>query len=152
MSDYDPLNPQRAGLNEEDMEALGQDDPDDMTAPTADSMQSADNAEPYLPPTDPPVVPGGPDAIEVADGFAPTSEGAEQQAGTPGDDLITERVLDLLRIDAATSNLELEAETIDGVVYLRGEVPNLDDTDLAAEVAARVPGVIDVVDEMTVRS
>jgi osmotically-inducible protein OsmY len=31
-------------------------------------------------------------------------------------------------------------------------VPSLDDTDLAAEVAARVPGVIDVVDEMTVRS
>ena len=151
MSDYDPLNPQRTGLDEEDMEALGRDDPDDMTAPTADAMQSADNAEPYLAPTDPPVVPGGPDTIEVAQGFAPTSEGAEQQAGTPGDDLITERVLDLLRTDAATSTLELEAEAIDGVVYLRGEVPNVDDTDLATEVAARVYGVIDVVDEMTVR-
>jgi osmotically-inducible protein OsmY len=42
-------------------------------------------------------------------------------------------------------------ETVDGVVYLRGTVPGLEDTDLAAEVAARVPGVVDVVDEMTVQ-
>jgi osmotically-inducible protein OsmY len=69
----------------------------------------------------------------------------------PGDDEITARVKDLLRIDAATSTLDLDVETVDGVVYLRGTVLSLEDTDLAAEVAARVPGVVDVVDEMTVQ-
>jgi osmotically-inducible protein OsmY len=98
------------------------------------------------------VVPkGGPDNIEVADGFAGTSEGAEERAGVPGDDEITAHVKDLLRIDAATSTLDLDVETVDGVVYLRGTVPGFEDTDVAAEVAARVPGVVDVVDEMTVQ-
>jgi|GraSoiStandDraft_2_1057267.scaffolds.fasta_scaffold3759209_1 osmotically-inducible protein OsmY len=46
-------------------------------------------------------------------------------------------------------SLELTVETIDGVVYLHGAVPSLDDSDLAAEVAARVPGVVEVVDETT---
>ena len=153
MSDRDPLAPNRQGLNEEDLALLGQEDPDEMTNATDDPMEAADYAEPYVPPTDPPVVPkGGPDNVEVADGFAPTSEGAEERAGTPGDDEITERVKDLLRIDAATSTLDLDVETVDSVVYLRGTVPTLEDTDLAAEVAARVPGVVDVVDEMTVQA
>ena len=55
------------------------------------------------------------------------------------------------RSDAATSSLRLNVETIDGVVYLRGEVDTLDDGDLAAEVAARVRGVEDVVDETLLR-
>jgi hyperosmotically inducible periplasmic protein len=152
MSDRDPLAPNRQGLNEEDLALLGQEDPDEMANATDDPMVAADSAEPYVPPTDPPVVPkGGPDNIEVADGFASTSEGAEERAGVPGDAEITERVKDLLRTDAGTSTLDLDVETIDGVVYLRGTVPSLEDTDLAAEVAARVPGVVDVVDEMTVQ-
>lgn len=149
-SSYDPLAPERRGLTEEDEAALGMDDVDDMSEPTGDPMVAADYAEPYLPPTDPPVVPGGRDTIEVADGFAATSEGAEDRAGVPGDDEITARVYDLLRSDAATTTLNLEVETIDGVVYLRGMVQALDDTDNAAEVAGRVPGVVEVVDEMTV--
>ena len=64
-------------------------------------------------------------------------------------DGITACVKDLLRIDAATSTLDLDVETVDGVLYLHGMVPTLEDTDLAAEVAARVPGMVDVVDEMT---
>ena len=132
------------------MAALGQDDPDDMTASTADAMQSADNAAPYMAPTDPPVLPGGRDNAVMAQGFAPTSEGEEQRAGTPGDDEITARVQQLLRDDAATTDLQLDVETRDGCIYLRGEVPSLEDSDLAAEVASRVPGVIEVVDETRV--
>jgi hypothetical protein len=152
MSERDPLAPGRQGLNEEDMALLGYEDVDEMADVTSDPMEAADSAEPYMAPTDPPVVPkGGPDNIEVAEGFAGTSEGAEERAGVPGDDEITARVKDLLRIDAATSTLDLDVETVDGVVYLRGTVPGFEDTDVAAEVAARVPGVVDVVDEMTVQ-
>lgn len=150
MNNYDPLDRERQGLDEEDAIALGMEDTDDMTDATGDPMVAADYAEPYVAPTDPPVVPGGRDTIEVAEGFAATSEGAEDRAGAPGDDEITARVLDLLRVDAATSGLNLQVDTIDGIVHLRGTVQSLDDTDLAAEVASRVPGVVDVVDQMTV--
>lgn len=153
-SSYNPLTRERTGLTEEDAAALGMDDVDDMSDATDDPMVSSDNAAPYMAPTDPPVVPGGRDGIEVADGFAATSEGAADRAGSPGDDDITARVHDLLRGDAATTSLELDVETIDGVVYLRGMVQTLDDSDMAAEVASRVPGVVEVVevvDEMTVQ-
>ena len=152
MSNRDPLAPRRQGLDDEDVIALGKGDPDEMTDSTSDPMVASDEAEPYLAPIDPPVLPGGRDNIEVAQGFASSSEGEEQRAGTPGDDAITERVSHLLRGDAATTALELAVETIDGVVYLRGTVQSLDDTDMAAEVAGRVPGVVEVVDEMTVQS
>lgn len=152
MSNRDPLAPRRQGLDDEDVIALGKGDPDEMTDSTSDPMVASDEAEPYLAPIDPPVLPGGRDNIEVAQGFASSSEGEEQRAGTPGDDAITERVSHLLRGDAATTGLELAVETIDGVVYLRGTVQSLDDTDMAAEVAGRVPGVVEVVDEMTVQS
>jgi osmotically-inducible protein OsmY len=36
----------------------------------------------------------------------------------------------------------------DGVATLRGEVDDLDDLDNALAVAGRVPGIIDVVDEL----
>ncbi len=157
MVDYDnsrdPLQARRAGIDEEDTGTLGLEGADDRTDVTDDPLVAADYAEPYIAPTDPPVVPGGRDTIEVAQGFAGTSEGAEERAGTPGDDEITERVRDLLRTDAATSALNnLHVHTVDGVVYLRGRVQSLDDTDLAAEIASRIPGVVDVVDEMTVES
>jgi hypothetical protein len=156
MVDYDnsrdPLRPSRAGIDEEDTGTLGLEDSDDRTDVTDDPLVAADYAEPYIAPTDPPVVPGGRDTIEVAQGFAGTSEGYEERAGTPGDDEITERVRDLLGSDAATSTLNLHVYTVDGVVYLRGRVQSLDDTDLAAEIATRIPGVVDVVDEMTVEA
>jgi len=53
---------------------------------------------------------------------------------------------------AAIGRLTADYYTVDGVVYLRGRVQSLDDTDLAAEIASRIPGVNDVVDEMTVEA
>lgn len=151
MTNYDPLAADRVGLDEEDLAALGADDPDDMTDMTDDPMVASDYAEPYLAPTDPPVVPGGRDSIEVAQGFAPTSEGADTAGDLPvDDDTITARVQRLLQTDAATSTLNLAVTTRNQVVYLRGVVSSTDDGDLAAAVASRVPTVIDVVDETTV--
>lgn len=55
-----------------------------------------------------------------------------------------------LREDAATTDLELEVEVRDGVAYLRGTVQDLVDSDNAAAVASRIPGVVDVVDELRI--
>lgn len=148
MSD-DPITRQRLGLSDEDLAALGQDDPDEGGDTTTDAMAAADSAEPYEPPTDPPVLPGGRDGISVAQGFAESSIGEVDFDASPGDDFITEMVERALATDAATSALTLRVATVDSVVYLRGRGISLEDGDLAAEVAARVPGVVEVVDETT---
>jgi osmotically-inducible protein OsmY len=68
----------------------------------------------------------------------------------PSDDEITFRVRRLLRSDSATSMLRISVSTEEGVVTLRGMVQTLDDTDNAAEVASRIEGVVDVLDELEV--
>ena len=136
-------------------------DDDEDTEPETDAMEASDQARPWVPPSDAPVTRGGREGVQVGVGFASTSEhdGGEDGESSPGrgsvarrsDDEITARVRRLLRTDAATSAMRLEIETVDGVVYLRGEVDTLDDGDLAAEVAARVRDVEDVVDETWLR-
>jgi BON domain len=78
-------------------------------------------------------------------------EEGEASAPRPRSDAeITARVRRLLRSDSATSMLRIQVMTEDGVVTLRGLVQTLDDTDNAAEVASRVEGVVDVIDELEV--
>ncbi len=151
MNHDDPLSPSRRGIDEEDMAVLGLEDRDEDAGSSDDPMVSADDAETYMAPTDPPLVPGGRDGVSVAQGFAATSDSEEDRAGTPSDEETTRRVVHLLRTDAATSDLALHVQTKEGVVHLSGLVKTLDDSDLAEEVAGRVSGVVDVVDEMTVQ-
>jgi len=66
------------------------------------------------------------------------------------DDEISVTVRRLLRSDSATRMLRIQVSTEDGVVTLRGMVQTLDDTDNAAEVAARANGVLDVIDDLEV--
>jgi osmotically-inducible protein OsmY len=70
--------------------------------------------------------------------------------GTLGDEGIADAVRRELREDASTTDLGLDVEVREGVVYLRGEVPLLEDAENAEAVAATVPGVIEVVDETEV--
>ena len=65
MSDRDPLARDRQGLSEEDLALIGQDDPDEMADATNDPMVAADHAEPYVPPTDPPVAYGPAAGIDL---------------------------------------------------------------------------------------
>lgn len=168
MSTRDPLTPRRATIDGEDLTipdtdagadpaVLGR-DADDATGVGNDQLVAADGAEPYFPPTDPPVVPGEPDNADVVQGFAPTSDWTDD-GRAPGagditgadDDTLADRVMRRLRGDAATSTLEgIAVEARDGVVYLRGTVQGLDDGDLAVDVASRVPGVREVVDATSV--
>ena len=121
-----------------------------------DPGASAENAEPYFPPTDPVVrETDGPPRIEG--GFADTSMDGVARAprthvGGPADEALADDVRRALRRDAATADLELEVAVADGVATLRGRVSDLTDTDSALAVAGRVPGIADVVDEIEVEA
>lgn len=130
----------------------------DFTAEVSaeDAMESASEAEPYFPPTDPVVKPDrSTDGIEIVGGFAHTADDLDASTahlpGIPrGDDELREAVLAALHADAATTDLLLDVEVLDGTIILRGTVSSLEDVDLAESVAARVPGVEEVQEEIEI--
>jgi osmotically-inducible protein OsmY len=67
--------------------------------------------------------------------------------GAPGDEALRDAILRELREDAATTDLKLDVVVRQGVARIRGRVPWLEDAENAEEVASRVPGIIEVVDE-----
>jgi len=126
---------------------------------TADAMIAAEEGIPYVPPTDPVVRPADDDQqLAVVGGFGTSAddEYPDQSATTalgdapPGDEDLREEVVAALQADAATTELVIEVEVRNGTVYLRGEVQTLDDSELAEEVASRVPGVRAVVEELII--
>jgi len=72
--------------------------------------------------------------------------------GTLGESAIEEAVLRELREDAATNGLEIEVTVRRGIARLRGVVADVVDVENATEVASRVPGVVEVLDELEVRT
>lgn len=122
-----------------------------------DAMEAASEAEPYFPPTDPVVKPDrSTDGIEIVGGFAKTADDLDASTsnlpGVPrGDDELREAVLAALHADAATTDLVLDVDVQDGTVFLRGTVASLEDADLAESVAARVPGVEEVQEELNIQ-
>jgi|DewCreStandDraft_2_1066082.scaffolds.fasta_scaffold05955_4 osmotically-inducible protein OsmY len=130
-----------------------------QTVGTTDSAVAAEEAEPYLPPMDPVVRPASRErhqGLEILGGLAtsaldPPHEAEDHPAVLQrGDDELAEDVREALRRDAATADLadRIVVTVRRGVVHLRGQVRLLDDIDLLQEVAGRVPGVVDVVDEL----
>ncbi|MBI3980236.1 MAG: BON domain-containing protein [Chloroflexi bacterium] len=124
---------------------------------TTDVMRAVSEAEPYFPPTDPVVEPTTSyEGIQVLGGFAATSadtpsEPADHPAALQlSDDEIAEDVRLALRQDAGTTDLLVDVRVRRGVAVLRGTVNSLEDTELAMAVASRVPGVRDVVDELSI--
>jgi hypothetical protein len=144
-----------------------------------DDQQAFDDAEPYSPPTDPVVRPGRkPRELQVIGGFQSSSmdELAEQrdaetgsELGEPGwlvewedvgdeadwllnreDEDIRNDVIRELHEDSLTIDLNLGVSVTGGVVFLRGLVPTSDDASNAEDVAARVPGVVEVRDRTRV--
>ena len=68
-----------------------------------------------------------------------------------GDDDIRIDVLRELREDALTTDLRLEVNVINGIVFLKGTVQSVEDAENAEAVAGRVPGVVEVRDMTEVR-
>lgn len=111
--------------------------------------EAAEGGEPYFPPTDPVVNGGG----EILGGFDQTSmDDVAIDASTideePGDEALADAVRRELREDAATSHLRLDVQVRRGVAYLRGTAEDLEDTDNAADVASRVAGIRQVVEQI----
>lgn len=129
----------------------------DAAGATIDPQQDGETV--FFPPTDPVVMVGDDGQIEVLGGFAPTAmDGADALVppsaldGQLGDEAIADGVRLTLRRDALTTDLAIDVAVREGVVYLRGAVPTLDDIDSAEDVASRVPGVVEVIEELAVAS
>lgn len=109
----------------------------------------------YFAPTDPVTGPDEHGNLTVVGGWTPTSDSEiavspSYEDNLPGDDALAEAVERELREDAQTTALSLDVAVENGVVHLRGRVDDLEDAEAAQDVASRVPGVVDVVDETQV--
>lgn len=117
---------------------------------TMDPIEAVRDGEPYMAPVDPPVLPGGTEAVHTATGFGTdTEEEMARQGPHPNDADLEEEALLLLRGDSLTSRYNLVTEANDGVVTVRGVVSDVDDAEHALSVVGEIPGIVDVVDEMT---
>ncbi|HET7080532.1 MAG TPA: BON domain-containing protein [Chloroflexia bacterium] len=124
---------------------------------TTDVQEVVENGETYFPPTDPVVAPVDDfEGVEVRGGFAETSlEEPREATRDPArmklnDDEIAENVLNAIRNDAYTTDLDIDVTVENGIVYLRGRVNSLDDVEQAEEVAGSVEGVVDVEEELEI--
>jgi hypothetical protein len=126
---------------------------------TDDAMEAVEEGLTYVPPIDPPTVPGGGyDDAEIASGLGVSAldepyDQDHHSSFDPSDDEISARVREALRADSSTTQYadRLAIETRGGVVTLRGLVDDLVDSDNLLAVAEYVDGVDEVVDELRVR-
>ena len=126
--------------------------PDAAAGPTSalDDDLASEGDVAYVPPTDP--VGTNREVIGGLQASSMDDVSVERSAldGGYGDEAIRDAILRELREDAATTDLELDVNVFEGVVTLRGRVPYLFDAEDAEEVAARVPGVVEVREELEV--
>ena len=119
-----------------------------------DSPTETDNgAEPAFAPVDPvlsvdrhgqPVILGG----FSSDSMTGVSVEPSAEDRLIGDEAIAEAVQRELKLDSATTSFALYVFVRHGVVHLRGVVADLEDVDNAESVAARIPGVREVIEEL----
>ena len=127
---------------------------------TADPDVAAEEDLTWVPPVDPPVIPAdNSEGLEMAAGFGTTGFDGQIDEDHRAEDLTDEdevsaRVREALRADASTSRYadELAIANASGVIAVRGVVDDIEDTDNVLEVAGRVSGVRDVIDELDVRA
>ena len=122
----------------------------DLVAEDAD-----DGDQVYFPPTDPVVKPAAGGNLQVLGGFSPTSMDSAEVApsaldGEPGDEALADAVRRELLEDASTTDLRIEVEVLERVAYLRGRVTGVEDVENAEAVAGRVPGLLEVVEQLEV--
>lgn len=120
---------------------------------TSEVIESVRDAEPYTPPIDPPVLPGGRDGIHVATGFGTSAEEVSVLEDVPrGDEDLREEVMMVLSQDSLTSQYRLQVAVRNGIVHLVGPVTSTEDAEYAATMVDNLPGVVDVVDDTTLES
>jgi hypothetical protein len=125
---------------------------------TDDPYVASDEGLPYVPPSDPVVVPSGnPEGIEIAAGMGVGATDRPHEfdgASTllPAEDDMTARVREAIRDDATTTAYAdfIEISTDGRTVWLRGVVEDIDDEDNIVAVVTDVLGVAEVIDELAV--
>jgi hypothetical protein len=125
---------------------------------TDDPMEAVEEGYTYVPPIDPPTIPGGDDNAEIASGLGVSALDEPYDADHHGsflsdDDEVSARVREALRADSSTNQYadRIAIATRRGIVTLRGVVDDLTDSDNLLAVAEYVDGVDEVVDELRVR-
>jgi hypothetical protein len=126
---------------------------------TDDPMEAVEEGFTYIPPIDPPTVPGGGlQNAEVASGLGTSAldepyDEDHHDSFLIADDEVAGRVREALRADSSTTSYvnRIAIEARDGIVTLRGTVDDLVDGDNIVAVAEYVDGVEEVVDELRVR-
>jgi osmotically-inducible protein OsmY len=109
----------------------------------------------YTPPDDPVITTDAHGRAQVLGGFGEVDDVPVERSamdGRPGDEALADAIRRELREDAATTDLEIFVAVREGVAHLRGRVADMDDAENAEAVAARVPGVREVVEELEVSS
>ncbi|MDQ6670968.1 MAG: BON domain-containing protein [Chloroflexota bacterium] len=109
----------------------------------------------YAPPIDPVVTTDAHGSARVLGGFGSGEEVEVESSasdGRPGDEALADAVRRELAEDAATAELSIFVLVRNGIAHLRGQVADLDDADNAESVAARVPGIREVLEELEVSS
>jgi hypothetical protein len=132
-------------------------DPVDASGANSSNAEdpAAEGDDVYVPPTDPVVTTDAHGAARILGGFSATSLDSvevdrSESDGRLGDEAIAEAVRRELAEDAMTTDLQVNVLVVNGVVHLRGVVADLDDADRVEEVAGRVPGVREVIEELDV--
>jgi osmotically-inducible protein OsmY len=115
----------------------------------------ASTGEVYTPPIDPVITTNLHGDARVLGGFETDSAedvGVEPSAedNRPGDEALADAIRRELNEDSSTTDLNIVVAVRNGVAHLRGQVADLEDAENAEAVAARVPGVRDVVEEIEV--
>lgn len=128
---------------------------DPVEAAGADSWGPEDVAssgEVYTPPNDPVVTSDAHGQTRMLGGFDTDDEVLVDVSsdGRPGDEALADAVRRELAEDSATTDLTVVVAVRNGVAHLRGQVADLDDAENAEAVAARVPGIREVVEEIEV--
>lgn len=114
----------------------------------------AEGEEAFIPPIDPVRDRNN----EILGGFQTSALDDNDQgpraeiAGGIADEALADAIREELLQDAATTGLEIAVEVERGIARLSGTVDDMDDVENVAAVAERVPGVIEVQDELDVRN
>jgi osmotically-inducible protein OsmY len=127
-----------------------------LTYPARD-RGDGESGEPFIPPMDPTVGLDSEGKPQILGGFGLSSlddVSVEKSASDPilGDEALADAVRRELREDAATTALNIDVEVWDRVAHLRGVVAGPEDAEAAEAVAARVPGLAEVADDLVIQS
>lgn len=153
----DARAPELAADEQERADAVAPIEPDFTDQPLeVDNRHVVEDAEEaYFPPTDPVSTTGTQGDAEFLGGFGPTSTDSVEVDRSAldnriGDEAIIDAVKRELAEDALTTDLDVHVFARNGVVRLHGIVSDVEDAENAEAVAARVPGVREVIEELEV--